>query len=325
MVKRKKKKKINIDKKWRREAIAEANRRGAEWEKERRKKRWRIWRSFLITFGILLAFYSLIVSLGLFDIPNTLLNLILGLTAINGTAYWGMRFVLREGRNVANIIPFNGNPDYFCYYSNGDTYHRELSPDEPLVKKEYFSHIDDKKIVIDNDGARIFTCMVCMIPLLYLWFYAGYTPSRLLTEDYFIALMFSECEVLAMAIIIITILQPRHRIVFNRVSKTVTIPARLFIHKEETIPYSQAALTVRIYKNYKMPGYRKSIMILNSCSRSLFGAVTLLYDGDIDEAIGFARFIQIYMEEEIQDMSKLEKYWNKEKQQQEETEYFNTW
>jgi len=54
-------------------------------------------------------------------------------------------------------------------------------------------------------------------------------------------------------------------------------------------------------------------MILNSNSRSLFGAVNLMPD-DMDEAIRFAHFIQIYMEkEELSDMSEFEKCRSKEK------------
>ena len=116
------------------------------------------------------------------------------------------------------------------------------------------------------------------------------------------------------------ILQPWRRIVFDRVSRTVTIPGRLLLHKKETIPYSQAELTIRYYMGRGSLGVVTSIIISNSNSPSLLSGVSLM-PGDIDEARRFARFIQLYMEEEeLPDMPEFEKYRNKKEQEHVEIE-----
>ena len=93
-------------------------------------------------------------------------------------------------------------------------------------------------------------------------------------------------------------------------SRTVTIPGRLLLHKKETIPYSQAELTIRYYMGRGSLGVVTSIIISNSNSPSLLSGVSLM-PGDIDEARRFARFIQLYMEkEELPDIPEFEKYRN---------------
>ena len=115
---------------------------------------------------------------------------------------------------------------------------------------------------------------------------------------------------LILALGISAILQPWQRIVFDRVSGTVTIPGRLLLHKKETIPYSQAELTIRYYMGRGSLGVVTSIIISNSNSPSLLSGVSLM-PGDIDEARRFARFIQLYMEkEELPDIPEFEKYRN---------------
>ncbi len=90
----------------------------------------------------------------------------------------------------------------------------------------------------------------------------------------------------------------------------VTIPGRLLLHKKETIPYSQAELTIRYYMGRGSLGVVTSIIISNSNSPSLLSGVSLM-PGDIDEARRFARFIQLYMEkEELPDIPEFEKYRN---------------
>ena len=105
------------------------------------------------------------------------------------------------------------------------------------------------------------------------------------------------------------ILQPWRRIVFDRVSKTVTIPGRLLLHKKETIPYSQSELTIRYYRHSSR--LAADIIISNANSSSLLSGVSLM-PGDLDKARRFARFIQLYMEEEeLPDIPEFEKYRSK--------------
>ena len=139
---------------------------------------------------------------------------------------------------------------------------------------------------------------------------AGLTPSNLTTKDYGSILLLLEMYLIILTLWISAILQPWRRIVFDRVSKTVTIPGRLLLHKKETIPYSQAELTIRYYRRGSL-GCVSSIIISNSNSPSLLSGVSLM-PGDMDEARRFARFIQLYMEEEeLPDIPEFEKYRSK--------------
>lgn len=88
--------------------------------------------------------------------------------------------------------------------------------------------------------------MLLFIIFLALVYFADATPSKLTTEDYGSTLLLLELYLLILTPGISAILQPWRRIVFDRVSRTVTIPGRLLLHKKETIPYSQAELTIRL-------------------------------------------------------------------------------
>ena len=193
---------------------------------------------------------------------------------------------------------------------------------ETLVEPEYLSRCDDKQIVIDNDYvlARIFLFLLLFIIFLALVYFADATPSKLTTEDYGSTLLLLELYLLILTPGISAILQPWRRIVFDRVSRTVTIPGRLLLHKKETIPYSQAELTIRYYMGRGSLGCVSSIIISNSNSPSMLSGVSLM-DGDMDKARRFARFIQLYMEEEeLPDIPEFEKYRNKKEQEHTEIE-----
>lgn len=297
-----KKRKKKSNKQWRREIIADVKRREAEWRKKKRKERWRICKSHIMLWGVFISFPSLLIFVMLSDIRNTFSNIILGLIAINGGVYLFMYIVFKAARNLTTRIPLK----------NGESMgNMQLSPDSlgPPVEYEYLNRFDDKQIIIDNDGVsgRAWCFLISLIMFLGM-VYSGFTPSKLATEDYGIALLLLELDVFIIVGGISFILQPWQRIVFDRVSKTVTIPARLLVHKKETIPYSQAELTIRCYRYYHVPGQMSDIIISNSNSPSLLSGVPLM-SGDIDKARRFARFIQIYMEEEeLPDMPEFEKY-----------------
>ena len=300
-----KKQKKKSNKQSRREIIADVKRREAEWRKERRKERWRICKSHIILWGIFISFFPLLVFVTGSDIRNTFTNIILGLITINGWICLCMYLLFKEARNLTVWIPLK----------NGEsTGNAQWLPDSSgiPVEPEYLSRCDDKQIVIDNDGIS----MRMVIFLIWLFVFlvsvcAGLIPSNLTTEDYGSTLLLLELYLLILALGISAILQPWQRIVFDRVSKTVTIPGRLLLHKKETIPYSQTELTIRYYMGRGSLGVVTSIIISNSNSPSLLSGVSLM-PGDIDEARRFARFIQLYMEkEELPDIPEFEKYRSK--------------
>ena len=300
-----KKRKKKSNKQSRREIIADVKRREVEWRKERRKERWRICKSHIMLWGTFISFFLLLIFVMLSDIRNTFSNIILGLIAINGGIYLFMYILFKAARNLIIRIPLKNGE------STGNTQWL-LDSSETLVEPEYLSRCDDKQIVIDNDGisVRVLFFLIWLVIFLAM-VYLGLTPSKLATEDYGSTLLLLELYLLILALGISAILQPWRRIVFDRVSKTVTIPGRLLLHKKETIPYSQAELTIRYYMGRGSLGCVSSIIISNSNSPSLLSGVSLM-DGDMDKARRFARFIQLYMEEEeLSDIPEFEKYRSK--------------
>jgi len=299
-----KKRKKKSNKQSRREIIADVKRREVEWRKERRKERWRICKSHIMLWGTFISFFLLLIFVMLLDIRNTFSNIILGLIAINGGIYLFMYILFKAARNLTIRIPLKNGE------STGNTQWL-LDSSETLVEPEYLSRCDDKQIVIDNDGisVRVLLFLIWLVIFLAM-VYLGLTPSKLATEDYGSTLLLLELYFLILALGISAILQPWRRIVFDRASRTVTIPGRLLLHKKETIPYSQAELTIRYYMGRGSLGVVTSIIISNSNSPSLLSGVSLML-GDIDEARRFARFIQLYMEkEELPDIPEFEKYRN---------------
>ena len=298
-----KKQKKKSNKQSRREIIADVKRREAEWRKERRKERWRICKSHIILWGTFISFFPLLVFVTGSDIRNTFTNIILGLITINGWICLCMYLLFKEARNLTVWIPLK----------NGEsTGNAQWLPDSSgiPVEPEYLSRCDDKQIVIDNDGIS----MRMVIFLIWLFVFlvsvcAGLIPSNLTTEDYGSILLLLELYLIILTAGISAILQPWRRIVFDRVSKTVTIPGRLLLHKKETRPYSQSELTIRYYRHSSR--LAADIIISNANSSSLLSGVSLM-PGDLDKARRFARFIQLYMEEEeLSDIPEFEKYRSK--------------
>ena len=283
----------------RREIIADVKRREAEWRKQRRKERWRICKFHILFWGAFISFFPLLIFVTESDIRNTFTNIILGLITINGWIYLFMYLLFKEARNLTVRIPLK----------NGEsTGNAQWSPDSSRipVEPEYLSRCDDKQIVIDNDGISV--RMVSFLVWLFIFLVsvcAGLTPSNLTTEDYGSILLLLELYLIILTAGISAILQPWRRIVFDRVSKTVTIPRRLLLHKKEMIPYSQAELTIRYYRRGSW--LAPDIIISNANSSSLLSGVSLM-PGDLDKARCFARFIQLYMEkEELPDIPEFEK------------------
>ena len=301
-----KKRKNKCNRQSRREIIADVKRREAEWRKKRRKERWRICKSHIMLWGIFIifiSFFPLLVFVTESDIRNTFTNIILGLIAINGWIYLFMYLLFKAARNLTTRISLK----------NGEsTGNAQWLPDSSgiPVEPEYLSRCDDKQIVIDNDGisVRMVSFLVCLFIFL-VSVCAGLTPSNLTTKDYGSILLLLEMYLIILTLWISAILQPWRRIVFDRVSKTVTIPGRLLLHKKETIPYSQAELTIRYYRRGSWVA--PDIIISNANSSSLLSGVSLM-PGDLDKVRRFARFIQLYMErEELPDIPEFEKYRSK--------------
>lgn len=294
-----KKQKKKSNKQSRREIIADVKRREAEWRKKRRKERWRICKSHIILWGTFISFFPLLVFVTGFDIRNTFTNIILGLIAINGWSYLFIFLLFKEVRNLTTRIPLK----------NGEsTGNSQLLPDISKLPIEYAYVVrcDDKQIVIDNDSISVrMESFLIWVFIFLVSICAGLTPSNITTENYGSILLLLELYLISLTAGISAILQPWRQIVFDRVSKSVTIPGRLLFHKKETIPYSQAELTIRY--NRRGSWLAPDIIISNANSSSLLSGVSLM-PGDLDKGRCFARFIQLYMEEEeLPDIPEFEK------------------
>lgn len=98
--------------------------------------------------------------------------------------------------------------------------------------------------------------------------------------------------------------------------------------KKETLPYEQVVIT--LFSNHHAKTFNgkgeEEIAIANP-QRTL-GRIPLGIAGGINAARQFARFIQLYMEEEeLQNIPNFEKYKNNDKQEadQDRMEDINTW
>ena len=252
----------------------------------------------------------------------TFINLTLGLLAINIVFCFCVYMILKAVWNLYPKVSLKKNrtfglvilPDYW----------KNLTGD-PFI----FNKIDNKQIIIDNDGVfgRIFILLISLLMLLILY-WGGITPYKVSNEGYINALLFFEGDIVAIVIGLKAFLQPWQRIVFDRDSKTITIPGRFMFQKKETLPYEQVVITLSgnsYAKTFSGKG-EEEIVIANPKRTS--GRILLGITGCINAARQFARFIQLYMEEEeLQNIPNFEKYRNNDKQEaeQDRIEDINTW
>ena len=174
-----------------------------------------------------------------------------------------------------------------------------------------FDRIDNKQIIINNDGiaVRVFFLLIFLVPFLALLYWGVITPSEITSESYVNALLFLEPLFFIIVIGLKAFLQPWRRIVFDRDSKTITIPGRFMFQKKETLPYEQVVIT--LFSNHHAKTFNgkgeEEIVIANP-QRTL-GRIPLGIAGGINAARQFARFIQLYMEEEeVQSIPEFEEY-----------------
>jgi len=154
-----------------------------------------------------------------------------------------------------------------------------------------------------------------------LFWYVGITPQNVVSEGYSRALILLQLDVAMLLGVIGICLKPWRRVVFDRTTKTITIPARFRFQRKETIPYEQAVVTMSFNSEAKtFSGKGEEQLVIANPSRFL-GGITLNMYGGMNAALRFARFIQVYMEEEeLPDMPEFEKYRNKKEQEHVEIE-----
>lgn len=116
----------------------------------------------------------------------------------------------------------------------------------PPTGEHSFKRIDDKQIIIVNDGipVRIIGFFIFFILFIVLVTYVGITPQNVVSEGYSRALILLQLDVAMLLGVIGICLKPWRRVVFDRTTKTITIPARFRFQRKETIPYEQAVVTM---------------------------------------------------------------------------------
>lgn len=234
----------------------------------------------------------------------TFTNLALGLLAINIVFCLCYYIGLRAIWNLYPKISLN----------NKETLKNVTLPyhwKDLLGDRFKFDRIDNKQIIINNDGiaVRVFFLLIFLVPFLALLYWGVITPSEITSESYVNALLFLEPLFFIIVIGLKAFLQPWRRIVFDRDSKTITIPGRFMFQKKETLPYEQVVIT--LFSNHHAKTFNgkgeEEIVIANP-QRTL-GGIPLGIAGGINAARQFARFIQLYMEEEeVQSIPEFEEY-----------------
>ena len=234
----------------------------------------------------------------------TFTNLALGLLAINIVFCLCYYIGLRAIWNLYPKISLN----------NKETLKNVTLPyhwKDLLGDRFKFDRIDNKQIIINNDGiaVRVFFLLIFLVPFLALLYWGVITPSEITSESYVNALLFLEPLFFIIVIGLKAFLQPWRRIVFDRDSKTITIPGRLMFKKKEKQPYEQVVITQFSKKKAKtLNGKGEEEIVIANPQRTL-GRIPLGIAGGINAARQFARFIQLYMEEEeVQSIPEFEEY-----------------
>ena len=234
----------------------------------------------------------------------TFINLALGLLAINMVFclcyYIGLRAIWKLYPKIS--------------LNNKETLKNVTLPyhwKDLLGDRFKFDRIDDKQIIINNDGiaVRVFFLLIFLVPFLALLYWGEITPSKITSESYVNALLFLEPLFFIIVIGLKAFLQPWRRIVFDRDSKTITIPGRFMFQKKETLPYEQVVITQFSNNQSKTFNGKGEEEIAIANPQRTLGRIPLGIAGGINAARQFARFIQLYMEEEeVRNIPEFEKY-----------------
>lgn len=294
-------------------------------EAEMRKEKWhkRKWQSVLFASAFSWPLITFLIAFFNYHQKVTFINLALGLLAINMVFCFCVYMISKAVWNLYPKISLKNNIE--LKYITIPDYWKDLTGN-----KFKFDKIDDKQIIIDNDHIleRVFSLIISLFILLILIWGGDITPSKVLTENYVIALLLIEFEIILITVGVNAILQPWQRIVFNRETKTVTISSKFIFQKKKIYPYNQ--LVVTLCGNYyakTFSGKGQEEIVIANPQRTL-GRISLGIAGGINAARQFARFIQLYMEEEeLQNIPNFEKYKNNDKQEadQDRMEDINTW
>lgn len=277
------------------------------------KRKWEIkkWQSVLFASAFSWPLITFLIAFFNYHQKVTYINLAVGLLAINMVFCLCVYMISKAIWNLYPRISLKNNIE--LKYITIPDYWKDLTG-----SKFKFDKIDNKQIIIDNDHIleRVFSLIISLTILLILIWGGDITPPKVLTENYVIALLLIEFEIILITVGVNAILQPWQRIIFNRETKAVTISSKFIFQKKKIYPYNQ--LVVTLCGNYyakTFNGKGEEEIVIANPQRPL-GRISLGIAGGINAARQFARFIQLYMEEEeLQNIPNFEKYRNNDKQE----------
>lgn len=252
---------------------------------QRDAKKWKIINLFFVLCASLSFGGSLFAAFSIFKIA-TITNLTLSICiAILGFGVWLALIFYIVTPKVFPKISLIDN-DELRHYGVFDF------RDEWVYKYMHvFKQFDEKKIVIDasnNDKAGVFViCLLVLALLALLGMFPFKDGNNSFPENFLIVFAYTVVLVLGLS----KLLSPRRTIVFDRQKKTITIPRRWLIHKEETIQFQKAVIS------FGQDALRGIDGVVIANYQHLVGEVSLQFAGRTN-GYCFARLIQAYMTEE---------------------------
>lgn len=214
----------------------------------------------------------------------TNLTLSVGVTIL-GFCFWLVLIFYKVAPKVFPKISLINN-DEFGHYGCFDF------RDEWVYKYiDVFKQFDEKRIVIDasnHDKVGVFlTCLLAFVLLALLEMFPFRDGNNNFVDNFLIVYAYTIVLILGIPML----LSPRRTIVFDREKKTITIPRRWLIHKEETIPFQKAVIS------FGQDALRGIDGVVIANYQHLVGEVSLQFAGRTN-GYCFARLIQAYMTEE---------------------------
>ncbi|MCC8171530.1 MAG: hypothetical protein LIP00_07040, partial [Parabacteroides sp.] len=184
--------------------------------------------------------------------------------------------------------------------------------DFPIPELNPFTRVDDKQIVIDENLTRTKIILGSITVAFIVFFISiGITPTEMAGQSFGqIFIMFELYP--AFTILGLTIItQPRHRVIFDRTTKTITLPAWSIFNKKETIPYEKAVITFRPNSISARFTGDEEIVIENP--KRILSGIYLHMCGK-EKGYQFAKLIQTYMsDDELPDIPEFTQYRKQEK------------
>ncbi|MGL5920160.1 MAG: hypothetical protein ACRCZQ_06640, partial [Bacteroidales bacterium] len=159
---------------------------------------------------------------------------------------------------------------------------------------DVFKQFDDKKIVIDATVPGRFGYPIMIVFMDSILFFLGVYPFSDLIDP---NIAFGENMGLLVfyAIHIIVIIHfrlytPKCIVVFDRESKTITIPGKWVFSKEETLPYSQAIIMYGSQAHVEMSEFRGDERVVIANPNKAISGISMRFYGRTN-GYCFARFI----------------------------------